>query len=232
MVQSIEFCCTANAGRSPVAEAIAREHLRKQNALDMYNAKSSGVYRDAIRNGVISESDKRKTVDTVLSYALHDKFLTREEIYKFYDAIRDINVPNRKEIIDEVFNKTMNKFSREEHAYRTIALRRLELEGKIKKESEQTIADPNVIASFGMEPWHAKAIKEIYRDGNPFPPAVISLGPIIAPLGEYVTGNPNLTIKSTFGGTKEEYFETIQVLEMCISPAIDKVINHYESLSI
>jgi hypothetical protein len=232
MVQSIEFCCTANQGRSPLAEAIAREHLRKQNALDQYDAKSSGVYSDAIKNGMVSESDKRKTVDTVLSYAMHDGFLTRKEIYEFYDAIRDTNVPNRDKIINEIFNKTINKFSKEEHAYREIALRRLELEGKVKKESEQTTADPGVIASFGMEPWHAKAIKEIYNNGNPFPLSATSLDPIIAPLGEYVTDNPKVIIRSTFGGTKEEYVEVIQNLVWCVPPAVDKVINHYESLNI
>ena len=49
MKEIIEFTCTGNQGRSPIAELIARDHLHKIDAVERYEAASSGSLAEKIR---------------------------------------------------------------------------------------------------------------------------------------------------------------------------------------
>ncbi|MBR9693215.1 hypothetical protein GOV07_04800, partial [Candidatus Woesearchaeota archaeon] len=52
MIPTIEFACTANQGRSPVAELIARNYIARLGAQQDLEAISSGSHAAAIQAGV------------------------------------------------------------------------------------------------------------------------------------------------------------------------------------
>jgi protein-tyrosine-phosphatase len=206
----IEMVCTANQGRSPAAELITRNYLRRIGALGEYEAASSGTLVDCIQNERFSDEYMINMIEAGKQRRLY--FLM--EMQEIEEAIRN----GDSRTLKKYFWKTANTFSKEEHKHRAEALKYFGIKGIVKKTSEQTTVRPDMIAVLSMAESNNKKVQEIY-DGSGY-------NPVIDVISRYATQNPEAGLPDAFGKGKEKYFKVIEVLLEHIPMAVDRLIEN------
>ena len=206
--QYIEFVCTANQGRSPVAELIGRNHLKTLDTLESYETASSGINVQDIEDGNLSLEFMMRIVQAA---AERGDVYTTKETSTFQHALK---TEGSESVVKELYDKAVKKFQEEEHAWKAEALAYLGIEGVVKKEGEQTIPLPNTKAVLTMEDRHAQKVKEIYQSS--------SYDSIIDVLNRYA-GEEKVVVNS-FGKKKDDYFEVMALLVNHVPKAIDKLL--------
>ena len=208
-VSLIEFVCTGNSGRSTVAELIANAYLKKNNKMPDIQAISSGSHVQALNVGKILYKAQ---------VAIINKALNRDDIYNPGDitniekSLRHNDETSTNAILD-FYQLACRRFTEEEHKFRAEALKYFSIDGIIKPEPEQTIAQPDRIAVLSMAGTNNQAVKKIY-DGTGYHPVIDTLG--------HFTGEEE--IPNAFGGTKEKYFTTIEAIINTVPKAIDQLL--------
>jgi protein-tyrosine-phosphatase len=204
----IEFVCTANHGRSPVAELIAQDHLRSIHADSLYSAVSSGSKADQVKA-------KTQPIGTKISYiqlGINNGLFNPEQIKEINTAIKAGD--NHK--ISDYFNLVNERYASEEHQLRAEALRYFNIPGTPKKEGEQTMALPDRLAVLSMSDSNNKAVQKIYSASN--------YNPLISILSVLATGDPSARLEDAWGKGKELYFKNVETLLVQVPKAVDKLI--------
>jgi protein-tyrosine-phosphatase len=209
MAKIIEFVCTGNHGRSPVAELIALMYLRERGVIGEYVAASSGTAVDAIEKDEVPAKSMAKIVDIGKERELY----SADELKEIDQAIRDGN----DKVLRDYFWRAADTFSGEEHEYRAEALKHFGIEGVVKEKGEQTIARPDTAAVFSMAGSNNEQVQAIYEGSG--------YEPVIDVLSRFATGNPDAALPDAFGKGKEEYFRAVEVLREHVPMAIDRLIN-------
>lgn len=191
----IEMVCSGNSGRSPVAELIGRNYLRKIGAVG-YDTISSGSDVDRINKGEIPVDRMRGLVE---------KAIRRGDIYK---TAWDIETVGEEEL-RELYERARTVFNREEHQFRQEALHYFGIDGKVKVSSEQTIARPDTIAIFTMADANKSVVQRIYEHATH------------QPIIENLTANQ---LPNAFGGTREEYFAIIALIKEAVPTQVKRVL--------
>ena len=207
MTKQIEFACIGNRGRSPVAEIIGRNHLRKAGALGNYDTCSSGILVNEIKNGA------PPTAKAIAPYVRMG--LERDDVYSEVGSLGVEHLLKRVESGEELghteldalaklYGMAMDTFGREEVEHRAEALRHFGIEGKVKETQDQTIIRPEAIAIFGMDKIVVDGVREIYSGSG--------YNPVIDVLGKVATGDMGVALPNAFGKGKQEYFRCVEAL--------------------
>jgi len=204
----IEFVCTANHGRSPVAELVALQYLRDLGADNEYTAASSGNAVDAIRTGDVPLSIK---LDIIYGALGREDVCTQlgfkpKEVEK---AITD----GDKTAIGDYFKQAQKFFWQEEHDHRAEAVEYFGLPGKLKEHSDQTIALPDRVAIYGMTESNKNGIVKIYEPSE--------FNPLIDVLKK--EGVPDAFMKG-----KDVYLKAVEAIMDAVPNRIDESIEMYK----
>lgn len=207
-MQRIEFVCTGNHGRSPVAELIANKHLRNIGQDGLYQAISSGSHVAALDQGEIAREFMLRIIDIGKQRGLYQP----EQLAEIDKALRDGN----DKALMQFYQTAAKQYRREEAEQRAEAIEHFGIEGKVKPVREQTIARPDVVVLLGMTEKHRKKAASLY-DGTGFTP-------LIQILSQYATRDPKAELFDAFGLGKDAYFKTIEMLLNQVPKAIDRLL--------
>lgn len=212
----IDFVCTGNHGRSPVAERIAKNYLNKIGADGAYGAISSGTSVDELLAG----SEPIKTKIGVIELGKQNDVYKRTDIALIDIAIKNANEGRinemDKQVIDAFYETAKRFLNKEELEHRAEAMKHFGIEGALKGIQEQTIARPDALAVLSMAPSNNQKVIQIYAGSG--------YNPTIGILSAFATGNPNAQLPNTYGKGKEAYFKGIEVLMDHVPKAIDNLI--------
>ncbi len=224
----IEFVCTANQGRSPVAELIARNHLQELDIKDL-EAISSGSHARAIQAGEnplevmlrFINLARERTGDSTI-YSLNDERILQGVIARVSPYLKgEIGEVDENDLqtVKKYFHRAEEVFHREEMRNRARALRELGIEGEVKQKGEQTKAAKDRLVVLPMAQSNLEGIIKIYDTaGVPHPPEGIVL------LGEYATGDPNASIPDAFGRGFNAYMDAIDTLQLYVPKAVERAV--------
>ena len=201
--------CTGNAGRSPVAELIANNHLNEIGAGDDYEAVSSGTMVDRFsKGGGFPIKVMTPLIDIARGQGLYDV----ESLKRLDEALRN----GDRETIEFYFNKAAKEFSGREISHRERILRDLGISGTVKDTRDQTVPRQNAIAVLPMDRKNYVPVLDIY-EGSEYTP-------IISVLSVLATGDLNAEVANSFGLGPEVYRERIEQLAHEVPIAVGKVI--------
>ena len=137
----IELVCTANMGRSIVAELIANNYLKDSSVI----AQSSGTLVNVKRSGNLPYEMMKGLIDLGVSRGL----------YQHGDA---------EDLI--LYQRAEHFFEAEEKRFRAKAFKELGIEGELKKIPEQTV-ERDITAVLSIGDANNQRVKGIYRKYNP-----------------------------------------------------------------
>lgn len=204
----IELVCTGNRGRSPVAELIARNYLRKIDA-DEYEASSSGTLVDKIKQEELPMAFMIKLIDIARS---RGDVYTSIELQGIDSAIKDGNT----RAITQYYKKADYMFGEEEKRDRQEVLPLLGIEGTLKSEQEQTIQRPDTIAVLSMARTNNQQVECIYASS--------AHKPVIDVLSRYATNNQNAEIPNAYGLGRKAYIQAVEVLVEQVPLAVERLL--------
>lgn len=198
----IEFVCTANHGRSPVAALIASNYL-KQIGADEYSAISSGSHVDAINRGEVSTGFMLHVIGIAQDRGMYPSHDENEILSK---AMVDVSEGDLSALdtLKGFYERASGIFVREEHQYRDEVLPLLGIEGAIKQTQDQTIARPDRLGVFPMAESNHQVVDRIYGESDYRPKVIESLG-----------------ISNAFGLDRESYQGSIEELVVVVPQKID-----------
>lgn len=216
--RAIEFVCTANHGRSPVAELIAQNYIQDNGILG-YRAISSGSRVDEIgliKSGKkeISGNEAVWSVKKGLVRGLfgNDNDYLNRLIYLGFDALPD----EQKRVIIEKANDALGIFTQEEAYHRQEAVKRFGLRGNLKREGEQTITRPDTALVLGMAVENADLVKKIYEGYRHVP--------IVNTLKGYATGETGAEFPNSFGsGSLDAYLTMVEEIRGYVHKSLDNL---------
>lgn len=210
----IEFVCTANHGRSPLAEAFARQYLAQREILE-YQAISSGSHVDEFGKVLSGEIPvKDEYVQWSLEKGL-ERGLFRINHVVAKELLDSGNFGSEK--IQSYARFVFEKFTQEEHDYRDVAFQKFGL-GIPKQTSDQLVFRPDTKIVLGMGKENVDVIKEIY-DGK-------SNSPIIETLAGYALGKPGEEFTSGYGGSCNDYLSMAEVIRDHVKSSVDKILDN------
>lgn len=191
----IEFVCTANHGRSPVAAHIASNYLKQIGADEEYSAISSGSHVDAINRGEVSTG---WFMLHVIGIAQDRGMYSYDENELLNDVIADVD-KGALDTLKGFYERASGIFVREEHEYRSEILPLLGIRGEIKQTQNQTVARPDRLGVFPMAESNHQVVDRIYGESGYRPKVIEALG-----------------ISNAFGLDRKAY-------ELCIEQIVDRV---------
>lgn len=209
MAKLIEVVCTGNQGRSPVAELIARNHLKIIRAYGDYDSISSGTLVDTIQSG---EFFTLPIMGQLIGLARQRTLYSPEEMREIDTALRQ----GDNTTIEKYFRRTIDLFDREEVENRAEVLLLLGIQGEVKSIRDQTVSRRDTVAVFPVDKSNYGKIIDIYKNSD--------YGPFIDVLSRYATGNPDAELKNTFGKGKEVYRKGVEQMLEEVPRAVNKVI--------
>ena len=219
----IEYVCTANNGRSPLAETMARAHLKLnyRDFLEGITISSSGTDADIskkpidsfkIASYLIGRGHNYNLVSPDL-YSSEERGLVEKEILKKDDSERYEEDEIFRGIVNNLATRTLNHFQREEVELRDEFLRDFGLiyEGRSNK---QTKVSSDISLILPMAQSNAEKIREIYR--------VSSNQPRLEVISDYSGTDP---ILNSFGSPhKEEHIEAFKLVKKASEMSIDRFV--------
>jgi len=211
MSKIIEFVCSHNQGRSPIAEAFGQRYIAKLGGRGGYIITSSGHMVDEI------EKMRSKSIDIPLegiqelvNLSVNRGFNT-EGVEDFMEG-GDLST-GQVEKMQRVALYALERFIVEEHGYRARAFTKLGL-GEPRKFREQTKNRPGTVLILGMAESNVNGIRRVYGEN----------GPIIDTLAGWATETPGAEFKGAFGKQYEDYMGMAEVIKGYVRGSIDRAL--------
>jgi protein-tyrosine-phosphatase len=191
------YVCSGNKYRSRVAEGFALQSLEELGETRVIPC-SSGTMVNYLKNGRVPVDIMKDVIRLGLT----------RNVYNTADAVTESDARGvidgpawESEILEtaarkRAFKHAYDVFSREEEIFRELATKRFNL--KLKPNSEQTTARPEVQAALGMTQKHLQAVELIWENAGMPLPKIVSI------LGLYATGADN-EVADPFGGHERDY---------------------------
>jgi hypothetical protein len=199
MIKLFEIVCTANFGRSPAGELIARRHLNGIEKDKEYGVISSGSHVIDINEGLIPIERKKQVIGWAQSRGLYGHGVTNNLINQ---ALRE----DDDNLINDFYLRAADIFHHEEAAFRA---RSLGMAGynptKVKRVQEQTVARDDVVAILTMSGINFNRAIGIYERRMLPKTEVFDLG-----------------ISNAYGHGEDRYRVAFAELEMRVPEAIDR----------
>lgn len=215
---TIEYVCTHNHGRSPLAQAFSQSYLGALG-FDSYQVISSGSKVDetnSMLDGSLENSPNfvKFLLNKGLERGLYD--IHNE---KFVRTFADIETDdaNLKLCQQNYSRKLHQRFVAEEHEYRAMAFKRFHL-GIPKEQHDQTIGREDTFLVLGMGVENVSGAREIYvRDG------ILDL-PEFETLAGHSLEMPGEKFKSGFGGTYNDYLNMAEEIRELVFRGINQIV--------
>jgi len=216
----IEFVCTRNEGRSPVAELIGQWYLEKRGLDKKYSAKSSGSHRLAPDpNEVQSTSNDDvpfESLKKLVNLGIKHKIFSEKKLASIKKYVQKKDTEKLRPFF-QIANKI---FKDQERHFRADAVHRLaaenNIQGYLKAYSDQTAQRNDTVAIFAMSQNNTEKVKEIYAGAKN--------KPVIETLSVYATGDPKAKLPNAFAQGEKFYHDVIDQLFDQIPMAIDKFV--------
>lgn len=198
-----DIMCTGNSGRSPLAEAIARDKL-SDLGLDKILVISSGTERDAIESGSISDELQRMVVKRALD---------RNDELGFYDPnelqyIRDLLFRGDRDVCEtlgEYDSRARSVFTDQEETFRKRIASKMRLKTPIKNGGQQTEVHLQIRWCRALANSNEEKAREIYSESGYHPDFI------------------NFGIENTFGLPFNQYELTAYNLKEKIEADIENI---------
>ena len=207
-MKNIEFVCSGNNGRSPVAELIATNYLERVGADREYSATSSGTIVDLIKDGGFPI----KVMTPIIDIAKEREIYSQESLQDIERALRE----NDSSTVERYFREASDVFMREEAQERGELLKELGMRGEVKIGRDQTIARSNTIAILPVDRKNYHAVLKIYGESG--------YNPVISIMSVLATGNPLAEVENAFGLGKNFYRSRIEQLSKEVPEAVKRII--------
>ena len=211
----VEYVCSGNHGRSPIAAAVARQHVRKLLAEDYLEIQSSGTCVDKIKSSAFPTSLLLPCIEKALTSGLFTEF-NDARIMKL--ARETLDTKGADEIALKTIIARMADF---EECYRNIVISELihpeTSLGSVKSHiPRQLVVSDDAGCILVMGARNKSEVCEIYAITNP--------APLIATIGEFA-GHPDIQIPDVFGGTLQEYRDMAETLKPLVTISVEKALN-------
>jgi protein-tyrosine-phosphatase len=147
----IEFVCTANVGRSPLAQAIADKYLEKEGLQEKYFTRSRGILVDAITSNSFHPSTKRM-YEIILKRAKQD-----DSFLKNTEHIDNLSL----ESLTRMYSQSVDYFVAHEILFRDDYAKEHNLQ-ICTVAQQQTRPNFNTLGIFTMNDHHMKSVEQLY----------------------------------------------------------------------
>lgn len=201
----IEFICTANHGRSPVAALIANNYLREIGADGEYSARSSGSHVDVINSGEVSADAILNIIDIAQGRGMFSDH-TSGELLSHFRALYNDGELEALNTLKNFYQQASDIFKVEEHQYRDEILPLLGIEGELKQTQDQTVARSDTLAVFAMANSNLQVADGVYGAPGYTPKVMEALG-----------------ISNPFGLSEKAYQGSIEELVVEVPRKIDNL---------
>ncbi|NQU97981.1 hypothetical protein HQ533_00800 [Candidatus Woesearchaeota archaeon] len=186
----VEFACTGNSGRSPLAEAFANDLILKYGLRDSHLTISSGTKRKAVleddphidfklkimkislERGDVFSKELAKEAEAIVKNSVYVSLIQSQDNFsakQYVDAIYILNT------VDTLFKESMNYLMNEEHSFRAKAAKEFNLGIPIKQDGQQTQVCNQVNQIYALGDSNKADVERIYRD-NAHQTEIYSLG--------------------------------------------------------
>ena len=210
----VEYVCTGNHGRSPMAAAIANTHAKDLKVESRIDIRSAG---SAVTKFITLDFP----TEELLPYI--DKALTKGFLTEYKDFV-----------ITETAKKAIQSKGADITAVRTIIARMADFEECYRNVVISEMLDPETRRGIVVVPHVPKQL--VKSDETDF---ILTMGasnkkvvveiygratrPIISTLGEF-TGSPTVQIPDPFGGTLQEYRDIAEALKPLIRRSLELIL--------
>ncbi len=215
----IDMVCTANFGRSPFAELVARQHLIKTGAFGEYDTISSGTGVAEIKERIAApqrltgnkrnpykEMIVRKAFERGDVFAQDESDVIKAALQKDGDA----------DVLTRYFLHAVDLFEQEEDAHRRGALEYFGIEGALKDGQDQTIAQADRIAVLSMGLRNNAVVQEIYAGSG--------ISPVIETLSNYALRETGAEVPNAFGKHNDAYLRTAEAIVAQVPIALERLL--------
>lgn len=195
MYRDIEFVCTGNKGRSPLAEAFAKKYLDKKGLLNRVRVSSSGTLVDFFKNP--DDEKLAQILGYLIPKALEKRVITPEEA----EALR------QKRRVKEIQNSIFQRIRVKEEEQNRAVLEEKALFGyyDINRQPQQTILRPEAELIFPMGQENYDGVVKIYSNSK--------INPVVELFGE---------IEDPVFVTLDEFRKITEQIEEATESAMDK----------
>ncbi len=204
-MQKIEFVCSGNMGRSPLAELIARNHIARLDESGRLEATSSGTLvttLNAWRDGSVPFNPVR--AKWLLEQALKAGVYSGDERTLVRSFVRAEAVDITDPAVSAMTLKAQLSFDAEEMENRALVAVKLGLKGGFKAAPEQTVARRDAVVVLGMSSSNTASIREIYAPSK--------ATPVIETLTDYTARAELAQVPDALGLGRDVYMEMAEVL--------------------
>ena len=119
----LEFVCTANGGRSPIAQAVAEDYIKKQNLEDKIVVSSSGTHVNKLETMDMPED----YLESNLKMGLEHKLYNSSQEKNAKNLLSKSNLPKNNKIVKDLAIITEEYFTDKEIISRNKTLKNMGL---------------------------------------------------------------------------------------------------------
>ena len=204
MYKNIEFVCSGNNGRSPIAELIARNYLLKIGADSEYGAISSGT--------MVGIMDLGRPIECMLPLinAAKQRGAYNEEDLKQLEWF--LETRNNREV-REYFKQASAIFAKEE---REKLIKEFGIEGTVKKEKNRTMKSLDSIAVLPLDRKNYQEVLWIYHQATH--------APLISVMSVLATGDLHAEVPNSFGKGIEAYRQAVEQLIREVPEVVRRIV--------
>jgi protein-tyrosine-phosphatase len=214
----IEYACTGNSGRSPLAEAIANDFALNESIENRVIAISSGTKRNANVNGVPSIENQLFVLGRAIARNDELKIYSAQEAKGILAMLE--NPDKTKQAYNNDFDAkkgirlydslARSRLFAEEHQFRERAAMAIGLSIPIKGDGQQTEACDQVDLFYAMAQGNEDQAKEIYanRENQPM--------------------FTNFGVANTFGLPYQEYKSAIDFIQTKVIARMNRILEAYK----
>jgi|SRR3989344_2061461 len=208
----LEFVCTGNNGRSPIAELIARNHLAQIKADSNYSAISSGLKVDYTNQFLAGNvRDDSNMTKLVIDAGRQSQLYTPEDIARIDRALREGN----NDVLLQYAISVSSQLMTAERKHMRELLVEMGIPGEVKPGRDQTIVRPDAIVVLAMDKKGKSGVESIYM--------TVPRAPVIDILPHYATGG-NHEVVNAFGKGRDVYRATIEQLAREVPLAVNRAV--------
>jgi len=214
----IEFVCTGNVGRSPMAHVLAEYELKSRDLSDRVLVYSSGTDVAGMKEDLIGQFPG-KWYDNINKAYMNGVFSPKG--MKKAKAIRALGKEEmlatwQNPVLKADLEYLANELKSMDEQFRDAVLSEIGLTPSADF-YQPTIVRPEVNLILPLRESNAGKVRELY-DGSGHTPLIVTLFDYAGMQGESPT---------PFGGTVKLYRETRQVLKMAVTKSLDRVQKEY-----
>ncbi len=227
-MKKIEFVCSANQGRSPLAELIGRNRLQDNGAVG-YDTSSSGTMLQQVLDwekgadfpfGVaawaVLNATKRGEIYTELERQSLTPSLTQLESLPLTAEPNGFS-PEQIRQVQSLAHKAFHIYEGNEVAYRAEAVKKFGLTGILKTSRDQIVPREDTILVLGMGKDNLAVINKLY---NGFPNQ-----PIVDTLKDFALDGKGLKFENAYGKDLAAYLVMAEEIRDYTQKSIDRALS-------